>query len=792
MPNETEDYNNFVRANLPAGMSYSANRYRYNNHSFYVFELAAWYYYYLLRVNSPSNLFSASEVGVWYDPSDVGNLAWRYNRLLYSEQLDNAVWTKTDVTVVSNTATAPDGTMTADAVVPTVTLSSAKNLVQTAAGLTVGQTYVFTAYAKASGYNFVRLGWTSLGAFFNVSSGTVGTVFGGATASITSVGDGWYRCSVAAVVADALIYPVIYTQSSDAQFSTWTGDGSSRVLLWGTQFELGSTATSYQRISDVNTEVRERFPLATLFQDSAGTTPVTAAGQPVGLMLDKSKGLALGSELVSNGDFSNGVTGWISVGAANISVASGEAQVTNVTNYADRLEQNLAGSVSGKTYLISFDARVSSGTARISAAQNGGAFSTLAFREINNTITQRMSLVATTTGGVGMNVRVVPYSGNAAQIVYVDNVSVKEIAGNHATQATSAQRPTYGIHPYSGVRNRLKYTEQFDDASWTKQFGSLTSTNVAAPDGSLTADVFTPASQFGNLKQLLSPTITSGTVTVSVWLRVASGTRNIFIRGTDLILFYASEVTVTTTWTRFTATFTHDGTNAINFLVVQDRNTSGFVPIEVWGAQLEVGSAATAYQKVVTQYEITEAGVPSVHYIGFDGVDDGMVTSAINFSATNKVTLFAGIRKLSDTSVGIVAELGPATFSTDGSFALAAPNSGPNYSFLTRGTVASVAASPITYTSPITNVLSCSFDNSGSGSAELAQIKPRINGVGITGVSGTTAGNYANAALNIGRRSGPVFPFNGNLYSLIVRGAQSTDSQITNTETWVNQKTGAY
>lgn len=49
MPNETEDYNNFVRANLPAGMSYSANRYRYNNHSFYVFELAAWYYYYLLR-----------------------------------------------------------------------------------------------------------------------------------------------------------------------------------------------------------------------------------------------------------------------------------------------------------------------------------------------------------------------------------------------------------------------------------------------------------------------------------------------------------------------------------------------------------------------------------------------------------------------------------------------------------------------------------------------------------------------------------------------------------------------
>lgn len=32
----------------------------------------------------------------------------------------------------------------------------------------------------------------------------------------------------------------------------------------------------------------------TLFQDAAGTTPVTAPGQPVGLSLDASKGLVLG------------------------------------------------------------------------------------------------------------------------------------------------------------------------------------------------------------------------------------------------------------------------------------------------------------------------------------------------------------------------------------------------------------------------------------------------------------------------------------------------------------------
>ena len=43
--------------------------------------------------------------------------------------------------------------------------------------------------------------------------------------------------------------------------------------------------------------------MSTMYQDAAGTTPVTAVEQPVGLMLDKSRGMMLGPELVSNGTF---------------------------------------------------------------------------------------------------------------------------------------------------------------------------------------------------------------------------------------------------------------------------------------------------------------------------------------------------------------------------------------------------------------------------------------------------------------------------------------------------------
>ena len=73
--------------------------------------------------------------------------------------------------------------------------------------------------------------------------------------------------------------------------------------------------------------------LSTLFQDSAGTTPVTASGQPVGLMLDKSKGLVRGPELITNGDFATD-TDWLGIyGGTNLTIAEGQATFTTSANY---------------------------------------------------------------------------------------------------------------------------------------------------------------------------------------------------------------------------------------------------------------------------------------------------------------------------------------------------------------------------------------------------------------------------------------------------------------------------
>lgn len=67
---------------------------------------------------------------------------------------------------------------------------------------------------------------------------------------------------------------------------------------------LGSTSKTFdQLIKSLFSNNEQGFfydpnDLSTMFQDSAGTVPVTAAGQPVGLVLDKSRGLVLGANLV--------------------------------------------------------------------------------------------------------------------------------------------------------------------------------------------------------------------------------------------------------------------------------------------------------------------------------------------------------------------------------------------------------------------------------------------------------------------------------------------------------------
>jgi hypothetical protein len=177
------------------------------------------------------------------------------NLIGYSQAFDDAVWTKSNSSITANSTAAPDGTTTADTLVENtannthyVYASANANLFAT---IVTGATYTASIFAKPAGRNRIRFSGDGSSAFlggdvlFDVSAGTVvGSLPSGVTsASIVSAGNGWYRCIIVSVATGTVARPIVFLDNGTT--TSYTGDGTSGVFLWGVQLEFGSTANSY-------------------------------------------------------------------------------------------------------------------------------------------------------------------------------------------------------------------------------------------------------------------------------------------------------------------------------------------------------------------------------------------------------------------------------------------------------------------------------------------------------------------------------------------------------------------
>ena len=189
------------------------------------------------------------------------------NLLLWTQEFDNAVWAKPQATATANTTAAPDGTMTADTLVDTAVSNIHYANQASGSTLSPGATVVMSVYAKASTLNFVTVGISDISsgslyavAVFNLTSGTLatsgaaGTGYAVLATSITSVGNGWYRCTATCTVGTSASFirgaiglnkTGVITGAAGGMES-YLGNGSG-IFLWGAELELGSTATAYTR-----------------------------------------------------------------------------------------------------------------------------------------------------------------------------------------------------------------------------------------------------------------------------------------------------------------------------------------------------------------------------------------------------------------------------------------------------------------------------------------------------------------------------------------------------------------
>ena len=750
---------------------------------------------------SPATLFATSEPGVWYDPSDVANTNWLYNLLTFTEQFDNAAWSKTGATIVANTATAPNETTTAD-LIREDTSTGPHRVFQTVA--IPATTHAFSFYAKPAGRDWV---WVYVNgglesAFINVSTGAIGSVVGSPNISVTFAGNGWYRISLGFPNVTTATQNIQIWASSGNNTNSYTGDGTSGILVWGAQLELGSTATTYQPITTVAAETIARFPYATLYQDSAGTTPVTAPNQPVGLMLDKSQGLVLGPELVTNGDFSGGSTGWTVPAGWTITGGGAVATATNGSLLGGGVT-----TVSGRTYRVDFD--VVSYTSGVLYITVGGNFS--GNPSLTGAAMAAGRKTVYVTAGASSSRGVEFYGGTVTATI--DNISVKLLPGNHATQSTSGSRPTYGIVPATGRRNLLQQTEVFTNAYWLTQGGSWSAVNST---GFQTFTEDTGLSQHRLYKENLGMTsglaytlsarvsygtrqwvflsIFDGTATVSGWFDLLNGIKGSVSASASTIMSTVAPGVYDISLTRTAAGTTANGNVQIGTQISDNASTSWTAngsSVNVSRYQFEQSATATAYQKVVSDFEVTEANVASLSYIFFDGINRFMVTPTIT-PGTNKVQVFAGVRKLSDVALGIVAELAVVSgASNPGSFFLAAPRTAAtgDFAFNCGGSAFGTGAiSANSFAAPTTRVMTGIGDISGD------VVTLRIDGAQVaTSASDQGTGNFLAYPMYIGRRGGTTLPFNGQMYGLITRfGANLNTSQLVSTEGWMNTKTRAY
>jgi hypothetical protein len=619
--------------------------------------------------------------------------------------------------------------------------------------------------------------------------------------------------------------------------------------------------------------------MSTLFQDAAGTTPVTAVGQPVGLELDKSKD-AVGTNgafrynlLTRTEEFENAAWAKNSANAVANSTNDPTGAATGDTlrlNAGTALNVPANGLFTNATPYVSqpSGAALTAGSHSYSAYVKGGAGLTHvqlrvgASAPLNPSIASvivRLSDGAIVTGsgtvsdaGNGWWRISLPFTATAAvhhcgvwfwnassiasaagtEGIYIWGAQLElgstatayqkitadwpsTMAGNHRTQSTALNRPTYARHPLGGIRNLLTRTEEFNDAAWVKTGAPTTTAGKIILDTGTSSHRVAQSSLFAAGLQTVEVEAAASELSF-LRIRISAEGADTGARPANTFAFFnlgagtVGTVGAAVTSNGGTATITDVGGGyyrcRLTFLCTvagtisvqlypKDADTANdfdnWTPASVGGIFARRAAAVQSatpipYQRVGSTFDVTEAGVEDLYYLSYDGINDSLATASFAWG-TDKATVVAGVRKLSDAAQSIVVETSPTLANNAGSFNLQAPSqSGTYFRFASKGTNQSLVDTTSTsFVAPLTAVLTGIGDISG----DLGTL--RVNG---TQAAQSTAdqgnGNYGSYPAYFSARAGTSLFFNGREYSNVGINRLLTTDELAALESWTAGKNG--
>jgi len=647
------------------------------------------------------------------------------NLLTYSQDFDNAAWTQGNVTATANSTTAPDGTTTADTITPTTT--SATHAVLRASNNTViaNQPLTVSVFVKPNGYNFITIrlddgGGFGLYAGFNVSTGVISTAvtgFGGnwssLSANISSVGNGWYRCSITGTPTGTVARTIIYVDNAvSANGATYAGNGTSGAFLWGAQLVQGAVAGDYRRTD--------------------------AAALPV--FYPNHNGVVCAEKLVEDT-----ATSAHFLQSATLTAQSGTTYTFSCyAKAAERSRFELLGfalSLTGRGFDLSNGttfantAGLSEPTA-FSITSVGNGWYRCSITAIGN------GLVSTVRAYLN-NGTTFSYAGNGSSGIYIfgaqlsDSASLDPYVLNAAAAPTAAAYygPRFDYDPVTlqpkGLlieeqrTNLATYSEDFSNAAWIKQRLTVSQISEISPNGNLTSSKLIEDTSASITHQLASvQAFVSGAVTISFYAKKGAN-----FSPTQLgVILYSGTGTDQTVGGTFSGAAAWTGASA-----VINQNITAATLTTSWVRYSYTGNVASTATQLGLEFALTPVGTAGADdYIYITGVQIEVGSVATQFSRAGATIQgeLAACQRYYEKSYDQTTALGTATFVGAGGGAFGTNASG--YSVASTYFKVTKRSAP-TITSYDTSGNSGKCSTYASDGTVTANKTPGIDQIGVTG-----------------------------------------------------------